>query len=119
MKRGDLRFRSAARRERFARCTEGNCGRASGSRKRRDRRGAWTFAICVWRFRNVAEVLNGGALTYAFLLGGAPDSVQLNSPELPSARVATVFPSTISCTGFSGTVPAWPRMYPLMVMSSP
>ena len=33
MKRGDLRFCSAARRERFARCTEGNRGRMSGSRK--------------------------------------------------------------------------------------
>ena len=33
MKRGDLRSRSAARRERFARCTEGSRGRASGSWK--------------------------------------------------------------------------------------
>ena len=33
MKRGDLRFRSAARRERFARCTGENRGRMSGSRK--------------------------------------------------------------------------------------
>ena len=33
MKRGDLRFCSAARWERFARCIEGKRGRASGSRK--------------------------------------------------------------------------------------
>ena len=54
MKRGDLRFRSAARRERFARCTEENRGRMSGSRKPT---GAYE------------------AQRLAFLLGGAPGTV--------------------------------------------
>ena len=30
-----------------------------------------------WMRRNVAEVLNGGALSFAFLLGGAPGAVRV------------------------------------------
>ena len=55
MKCGDLRFCSAARRERFARCTEENRGRMSGSRKPT---GAYE------------------ARRLAFLLGGAPGTVR-------------------------------------------
>ena len=36
---------------------------------------AGTLAEALAR-RNVAEVLNGGALTFAFLLGGAPGTVR-------------------------------------------
>ena len=55
MKRGDLRFCSAARRERFARCTEENRGWMSGSRKPM---GAYE------------------ARRLVFLLGGAPGTVR-------------------------------------------
>ena len=55
MKRGDLRFRSAARRERFARCIEGKRGRASGS----------------WKPTGAYE-----ARRLAFLFGGTPGTVR-------------------------------------------